>query len=360
MIKPFVFSKNDKNLNEKSFYDFLVKEKDFIVEQAVILNYAAKLEVHRELEIVIKFIEHAEKFKLPLKSTKEKFPHNFELKNGSSLFELLIHIYWIMYVSYDVQVQVLVPLQSICKKILEKLLGKSLSDLEINTISHGKSTYNGSTMIVTENADINAAIDDIVKSWNNVWLPWTIRKVLVQENIAEMFLAKLSKQLPKVDQVIQRNQDVIQNFETNFKKIQKKNLKYFSNATDGPIKATVVVGIPSNHFDHVWNVPNPIISLDIFRTVKEAITMLNKEPGESISIWSENISEIFEITKNSDKGNVWVNCHGVVDPTCPFKMGSNYMIMKNCKLNDNQNFLAHFLRVFFFIFFFLNLTMITF
>ena len=63
----------------------------------------------------------------------------------------------------------------------------------------------------------------------------------------------------------------------------------------------------------------PVLAIQTFRTVDEAITKANNSPyGLSGGVWTDKGSKIFKVTKEIRSGVVWANTFNKFDPASPF------------------------------------------
>jgi aldehyde dehydrogenase (NAD+) len=63
----------------------------------------------------------------------------------------------------------------------------------------------------------------------------------------------------------------------------------------------------------------PVLAVQTFRTVAEAIEKANNTPyGLSGGVWTDKGSKIFKVTTKMRAGVVWANTYNKFDPTSPF------------------------------------------
>src|SRR6185436_14898470 len=63
----------------------------------------------------------------------------------------------------------------------------------------------------------------------------------------------------------------------------------------------------------------PVVAIQTFRTVEEAIEKANNTPyGLSGGVWTDKGSKIFKITSQIKAGVIWANTYNKFDPTSPF------------------------------------------
>lgn len=106
-------------------------------------------------------------------------------------------------------------------------------------------------------------------------------------------------------------------------KLEKMGLKIIQNIQDvNVVKATLVQNTTREFMgDNEHAVP--IINLNLFRTIKEFLTLVNADLKDSASIWSENISVAFELANGLKCTNIWINCNEIFNPKFAYKFGDN-------------------------------------
>jgi aldehyde dehydrogenase (NAD+) len=63
----------------------------------------------------------------------------------------------------------------------------------------------------------------------------------------------------------------------------------------------------------------PVVAVQTFRTVAEAIEKANNTPyGLSGGVWTDKGSKIFKVTSKLRAGVIWANTYNKFDPTSPF------------------------------------------
>jgi acyl-CoA reductase-like NAD-dependent aldehyde dehydrogenase len=63
----------------------------------------------------------------------------------------------------------------------------------------------------------------------------------------------------------------------------------------------------------------PIVPVLSWSTEYEVVRRVNNnEMGLGASIWSQNTSTANRLALQMQAGTVWINCHGITDPTVPF------------------------------------------
>lgn len=286
-------------MNRAEIYEIVKKAKNGLESE--------HFELQSTLEKVLKFME---KNLNELTSTSEG--DNFVI-NSSSLFSFLLDLF-ILPKGKTLNFEVNPDLAFETEFLLKKLIGDTTSCIKAPVSSKG-STLTYSTLIVTENADLHVVADTIATAWKTNTEPWTIRDILIQENIQNQVLDLIQDRLSKFDH---RDMCEMGPLALHLKKV---NLEAFKKQNIQVISDRIAVGIQRNYvIDGL--ILAPIVTLNVFRTAKEGITLFNKFNGGMASIWSENISEALEMAKNVKAQNVWINCNGVFDQNCPFTIGN--------------------------------------
>lgn len=164
-----------------------------------------------------------------------------------------------------------------------------------------------STIIVTESADIESASDLIV----NLLQSDKISDILVQESIGDKFIQLLEAKVKATSQV----QDELKNlFAKGFEVIANKIVKCSRSI--------------------ISNQQASVVSLEIFRTTKEGITLSKSSP--SIGLWCENISIAFEYANALNAQQIWLNSSfGAVNSKIPFINTDNNVVCEDAELRKN-------------------------
>ncbi|XP_049778638.1 putative aldehyde dehydrogenase DhaS [Schistocerca cancellata] len=195
-----------------------------------------------------------------------------------------------------------------------------------------------STMVVFDSADLNSAVEEAIKaSWfYQGQVPWSVRNLLVQESVFTEVVKKLESRMSplnigsSLDKAADIGPAVRRNVQEQVMKIlnraQQRGLQIIKpNCANNESRTSfftpaVVVGAgaeENNVLDNFLCVP--VLTVTAFRTAKEAIALANNSlNGLAVSVWTENISLAFDVTKKLEVGIVWVNCHGEFTAGAPF------------------------------------------
>ncbi|XP_039441875.1 uncharacterized protein LOC120422485 [Culex pipiens pallens] len=259
--------------------------------------------------------------------------HRVVLDSRKSVFEILLDLHSAMRATcVGFELYVVggdLAKDEFVKKLLE--FPNFSSGAEVLSIANSNLAVAYCTMIVFESSDLESATDVLAKAWVNCSVPWTVRNVLVQETVQEKFILLLESKLkPFLDNVPYEKEmraAVNKASETGFRMIQC--------LVDGvELKPTVVYGANVDFFlEKESTRASPILTLNAFRTAKEAITLANTSNGGSVSLWTEELSLALEVAYAVAAQSVWVNCHAVFNPAFPYTFrahdycyGSEYAI----------------------------------
>ena len=195
----------------------------------------------------------------------------------------------------------------------------------------GKSPY-----IVFESADQDAAIEGLVDAiwFNQGQVCCAGSRLLVQENVADTFLAKLRQRMSKlrlgdsldksidigavVDpiqyQTIDRwvKQGVAEGAEIYQPEIELPDVGCYYP----PTLLTKVEPASSVVQEEIFG---PVLVAMTFRTPSEAVSLANNTRyGLAGSIWSEDINLALDIARKTKAGSIWVNCTNMFDAASGF------------------------------------------
>ncbi|CRK99194.1 CLUMA_CG012494, isoform A [Clunio marinus] len=174
-----------------------------------------------------------------------------------------------------------------------------------------------SIIIITSSADLDSASDFIADFFESDDLN-QIRSILVQASIEEKFIELLRAKLRYVNKNALIS-TTIQEMEEQIEKLKQKGFPIIKNndIDETGSKATVIKCprslITSNNL--------PLITLEVFRTTKEAISFA--KGSLSVGIWCENISIAYEFINSLNEAfQIWFNSsHGKIHPKIPFYNG---------------------------------------
>lgn len=85
------------------------------------------------------------------------------------------------------------------------------------------------------------------------------------------------------------------------------------------IEPTILEGLPQNCRTNMEEIFGPVVTLQAFETVEEALQLANAtEFGLAATIWTENVGKAHRVATQLKSGIVWINCWLVRDLRTPF------------------------------------------
>ncbi|TSE14437.1 aldehyde dehydrogenase family protein [Arthrobacter sp. KBS0703] len=200
-------------------------------------------------------------------------------------------------------------------------------------------------VIVFADADLEAAAKGVRSAgfWNGGQECGSACRVLVHESVAEKFTELLVREVSEIsvgtpgagsdvgmgsmiskahyERVLAALDDV---------RNEGLTVAVGGNAIEGPgyfIEPTVVTDVPAGAAITRTEIFGPVVSVETFSSVEEAITRANETPyGLAASVWTTNSARSLSAPRRLDFGTVWVNSHLVIANEMPwggFK-GSGY------------------------------------
>ncbi len=190
--------------------------------------------------------------------------------------------------------------------------------------------------VVFEDAAIDQAIEGVVNGifFNQGHVCCAGSRLLVQESIAEDFIARLKRRvaLLRVGDPLDKNTDVgAINSGAQLTRIQElvesgvaEGADIFQPDCKLPAKGfwftpTLFTGVQQSHRIAREEIFGPVLSIQTFRTAEEAVEKANNTPyGLSAGIWTEKGSKILWMADRLQAGVVWANTYNQFDPSSPF------------------------------------------
>lgn len=218
---------------------------------------------------------------------------------------------------------------SVGKVIAQSVAG---TDKRLTLELGGKSAH-----IVYEDAAVDQAVEGVINGiyFNQGHVCCAGSRLLLEESIANVFVAKLKKRMEKlrVGNPLDKNTDIgAINSEAELIKIGKlielgksEDGEYFEPArvkipTRGYFqKPCFFNGLASSSTLNRVEVFGPVLAISTFRTPEEAIAKANDTPyGLAAGIWSEKGSKIQKTAAALKAGVIWANTYNRFDPASPF------------------------------------------
>jgi len=214
-----------------------------------------------------------------------------------------------------------------------KLIQKSLASTHNKyTLELGGKAAN----IVFDDATIDQAVEGIVNGifFNQGHVCCAGSRLFVQENIHDTLIRKLKDRMRTLvtGDPLDKNTDI---GAINSKMQSEKIQQYLKIGKDEGAEVWQAPGnLPDTGF---WCRPTlflncaqshrvvneeifgPVLAVQTFRTVEEAIEKANNTPfGLSGGVWTDKGSKIFKVTSQLRAGVIWANTYNKFDPTSPF------------------------------------------
>lgn len=190
--------------------------------------------------------------------------------------------------------------------------------------------------IVFEDAALDQAVEGVINGifFNQGEVCCAGSRLLVQESIAEEFIARLKERMTtlRVGDPMDKNTDIgAINSRAQMETIGElvasgvaEGAKLWQPECVLPTrgwfyKPTLFTGVAQSHRIAREEIFGPVLSAITFRTVDEAIEKANNTAyGLSAGIWTEKGSRILQVAAQLKAGVVWANTFNRFDPTSPF------------------------------------------
>lgn len=174
-----------------------------------------------------------------------------------------------------------------------------------------------------------------------------MKQILIQESVYESFITKLSKkikeftwELPEAYNLDDSTKKMIGNVEKVLEKATKHGIKHLPMHRDFTAGGTQTLFKPVVLLDNVppyfWNkssgIPTPVVTVQSFRTTKEAVSLISNTASFALSIWGNNITVCNELALSANVSNVWINAFGLLNADVALKDNQNL----NCSFLGGQ------------------------
>ncbi|XP_053670263.1 uncharacterized protein LOC128720609 [Anopheles nili] len=324
------------NSESGTFLAYVTKHKNALIDSVKLLP---KEEATYEVEHALNFMQHYMHLEDDGLVDKPHSNHRVLIDRRKSLFEILLDLHSAMRatcVGFNLFFYGDNPITCDFIKLLLQFPSFSSRDgdqLALNNEIPLQMAY--CTMIVFDSSDLESASDRLALAWSTNNAPWAIRNVLVQETVKEEFLLLVKSKLkPFTDSQKQLLRDSLVKALEAAKSFGAMLTQNVSDASD--IKPTLAF-IPGVQYllsgETTPYQPSPIVAVDVFRTAKEAVSLANSNNGGSVSVWTEELSLMFEVAYGLRSQTVWVNSYAELNPECPYTFrkddfcyGSDYAV----------------------------------
>jgi aldehyde dehydrogenase (NAD+) len=190
--------------------------------------------------------------------------------------------------------------------------------------------------IVFDDAAIDQAVEGIVNGifFNQGHVCCAGSRLFVQENIHDVLIRKLKDRMKTliVGDPLDKNTDIgainskaqLEKIESYLKLGIDEGAEVWQADCSMPSKGffcrpTLFLNCSQSHRVVNEEIFGPVLAVQTFRTVEEAIEKANNTPyGLSGGAWTDKGSKIFKVTSKLRAGVVWANTYNKFDPTSPF------------------------------------------
>ncbi|MCH8288664.1 MAG: aldehyde dehydrogenase family protein [Candidatus Marinimicrobia bacterium] len=190
--------------------------------------------------------------------------------------------------------------------------------------------------IIFEGAAIDQAVEGIINAifFNQGHVCCAGSRLFVQEGIAEEVIQKLKNRMETliIGDPLDKNTDIgAINSKAQLDKINelvavgiKEGGTLYQPDCALPdtgywFRPTLFTGVSQSHRIVQEEIFGPVLAIQTFRTVDEAIEKANNtQYGLSGGVWTDKGSKIFKVTKQINAGVIWANTFNKFDPASPF------------------------------------------
>jgi len=190
--------------------------------------------------------------------------------------------------------------------------------------------------IVLDDAPVDQAVEGVVNGiyFNQGHVCCAGSRLLVQESIAELLVAKLKRRMAtlRVGDPLDKNTDVgAINSRAQLDRItelvasgEADGAEVYQPPCELPergfwFRPTVFTGVAQSYRIAQEEIFGPVLSVLTFRTPDEAVQKANNTPyGLSAGVWTDKGSRILDLASRLRAGVVWANTFNRFDPTSPF------------------------------------------
>ena len=190
--------------------------------------------------------------------------------------------------------------------------------------------------LIFEDAALDQAAEGIVDGifFNQGHVCCAGSRLLVQESIADLVVRKLQDRMETliVGDPLDKNTDIgAINSKTQLERIDayleigvKEGAQVYQTSCALPDKGhwcrpTLFLGAAQSHRIVQEEIFGPVLTVQTFRTVDEAIRKANNTPyGLSGGVWTDKGAKAFRVTSQIRAGVLWANTYNKFDPSSPF------------------------------------------
>jgi aldehyde dehydrogenase (NAD+) len=193
-----------------------------------------------------------------------------------------------------------------------------------------------SANIIFEDAAIDQAVEGIVNGifFNQGHVCCAGSRLYVQESVAETVIRKLKDRMETliVGDPLDKNTDIgAINSSAQLGKIEEyleigrgEGAEFYQSSCPIPkkgywVRPTLFTGVAQSHRVAQEEIFGPVLTIQTFRTVEEALEKANNTPyGLAGGVWTDKGSKIFKVSSAIRAGVIWANTYNKFDPSSPF------------------------------------------
>ncbi len=190
--------------------------------------------------------------------------------------------------------------------------------------------------IIFADAAIDQAVEGIINAifFNQGHVCCAGSRLLVQESVADEVVIKLKERMQTliVGDPLDKNTDIgainsaaqLERINAYLKLGKKEGAEMYQADGKTPAKGfwcrpTLFTGVAQSHRVVREEIFGPVLAIQTFRTMDEAITKANNtQYGLSGGIWTDKGAKIFNVSGKIRAGVIWANTFNKFDPTSPF------------------------------------------
>ena len=190
--------------------------------------------------------------------------------------------------------------------------------------------------VIFEDAALDQAVEGIINGifFNQGHVCCAGSRLLVQESVADVLIHKLKDRMETlvVGDPLDKNTDIgAINSKDQLRKIkgylkigQREGAEIFQTSCSLPKRGnwcppTLFLNASQSHRISQEEIFGPVLAVQTFRTVDEAIEKANNTPfGLSGGVWTDKGSKAFHVSNRIRAGVLWTNTFNKFDPSSPF------------------------------------------
>ena len=190
--------------------------------------------------------------------------------------------------------------------------------------------------VIFEDAALDQAVEGIINGifFNQGHVCCAGSRLLVQESVADVLIHKLKDRMETlvVGDPLDKNTDIgAINSKDQLRKIkgylkigQREGAEIFQTSCSLPKRGnwcppTLFLNASQSHRISQEEIFGPVLAVQTFRTVDEAIEKANNTPyGLSGGVWTDKGSKAFHVSSRIRAGVLWTNTFNKFDPSSPF------------------------------------------